>query len=224
MYAVALFGYAQVFLFNIGISLFASNKNTVFDDFRNVVNAAGRFASAISTGIVGCCALYCTLKYPTFDRTISDAEVNTVKFFLGYILGDLFVILVSSCVGDSSHISTYIHHIMCAFASGYCITTKDPVDLRTSIRVMLFELSTPFLNTTFILRKLNSTYESTFLCLTWVLFLVFRMVNGVVIIRELVARASIWLYFMCCFFLLNVAWFVKLTLYVIRPNRTNIKA
>ncbi len=214
--STAIFAYTQIFLFNIGIGLFGSSKNIVFDDFRNVVNAAGRFASAISTGIVGCCALYCTLRYPSLDRTISDAEVRTMHLFLGYILGDFAVILIGSVLGDPSHVSTYIHHIMCAAGSGYCILNvdKNPDDLRMSMRVLLFELSTPFLNTTFILRKLKSTYESVFLTITWFLFLGCRMVNGIVILRELTTRASVWVYFMTCFFLLNVAWFVKLTRYI----------
>jgi hypothetical protein len=69
------------------------------------------------------------------------------------------------------------------------------------------------LNLTILLRKMKSAYESTSLLPTWAFFCMCRVVNGMFILKELTVRSSMWIYFMFCFYLLNILWFLKLTKY-----------
>lgn len=211
----------QVALFNVSVGVLATQRHVAFDDFRVVVHTASRVSSMVMTSFIGLTALYSVLKYPNVpqsdDADVPDDQRRCLSMFLGYMIGDSVVMALCAAMDDPPHISNVVHHAFCVFASLCILASRNmAVYMSFACRVMLFELSSPFLNAAWICKKTKSPREPACVAATWVTFLVFRVINGATVVYHMSSYALVWFYFMICFYLLNIVWFAKLTMYAVK--------
>lgn len=232
------------------VLLYHLSKNYKYYIIRNIDIRQSKLKSyiplinrAIATTHASIQSIICIIYWYYYDSIFDYPhnqiyQIQYIAFDImnGYLIYDLFMDTIWNIFNnDPTSIQMFAHHIT-GLVSMYCIRSYESVPgFHYIMIVMLAEISTPFLHTSWILYNFNMTKVWYYNLIGYTLiltFFIFRILLSPYLLYKLIIERHIWknttpyifeinLLITFVFILLNYSWFTKLINMALNKEKSN---